>query len=309
MFSRRPSRSCAASSAFHRTSTRRSGTVSPATPTSANRHGGSGTQIWFDPVNDSTEDFTQMYWRAEREYKNGEWGSWVITRIKGEKGDDAEFYQLEVSSQTVKRDGNTMTPGTVVWKLIHIQGDTREEVSALPTGWYMKRTRSGTGGTATGSAFTTIPYSIVTGTLFGWNGDYNNARVDLYDENDHIISSADVSLVKDGDDGINGNYFEYRYAVNGSPTSYPSISRSSRTPSGWSKSPSSPSALQYLWMTVAEINGETDALVDQWSEPVRHTPLDGISMGENLVDNSEEAEVFAVVECGLTQDSTPPQKF
>lgn len=173
----------------------------------------------------------------------------------------------------------------------------------------MKRTRSGTGGTATGSAFTTIPYSIVTGTLFGWNGDYNNARVDLYDENDHIISSADVSLVKDGDDGINGNYFEYRYAVNGSPTSYPSISRSSRTPSGWSKSPSSPSALQYLWMTVAEINGETDALVDQWSEPVRHTPLDGISMGENLVDNSEEAEVFAVVECGLTQDSTLPQKF
>ena len=283
--------------------------ATPATPTSANRHGGSGTQIWFDPVNDSTEDFTQMYWRAEREYKNGEWGSWVITRIKGEKGDDAEFYQLEVSSQTVKRDGNTMTPGTVVWKLIHIQGDTREEVSALPTGWYMKRTRSGTGGTATGSAFTTIPYSIVTGTLFGWNGDYNNARVDLYDENDHIISSADVSLVKDGDDGINGNYFEYRYAVNGSPTSYPSISRSSRTPSGWSKSPSSPSALQYLWMTVAEINGETDALVDQWSEPVRHTPLDGISMGENLVDNSEEAEVFAVVECGLTQDSTLPQKF
>ena len=38
----------------------------PADPTTANRHGGSGTQIWFDPILDSTEDFTAMYWMAIR---------------------------------------------------------------------------------------------------------------------------------------------------------------------------------------------------------------------------------------------------
>lgn len=63
--------------------------AAPATPTTANRHGGSGTQIWFDPTLDTSEDFTKMVWRAERRCENGVWGSWTILRIKGEKGDEA----------------------------------------------------------------------------------------------------------------------------------------------------------------------------------------------------------------------------
>lgn len=58
----------------------------PATPTDANRHGGSGTQIWFDPVLDSSEDFTEMYWMAIREKHNSTSGAWTIVRIKGERG-------------------------------------------------------------------------------------------------------------------------------------------------------------------------------------------------------------------------------
>lgn len=61
--------------------------ATPAAPTDANRHGGSGTQIWFDPALDTTQDYTKMYWRAERECVNGVWGSWTIVRMKGEKGD------------------------------------------------------------------------------------------------------------------------------------------------------------------------------------------------------------------------------
>ena len=57
----------------------------PADPTTANRHGGSGTQVWFDPDLDTTEDFTQMYWMAMREKRNGQYvGSWTVLRIKGE---------------------------------------------------------------------------------------------------------------------------------------------------------------------------------------------------------------------------------
>ena len=62
------------------------GDVTPATPTDANRHGGSGTQIWFDPALDTSEDYTQMAWMAQRECKNGVWGDWTILRIKGEEG-------------------------------------------------------------------------------------------------------------------------------------------------------------------------------------------------------------------------------
>lgn len=59
--------------------------ATPATPNDSNRHG-SDAQIWFDPTKDASQDFTQMYWRAERECINGEWGDWVIVRIKGEQG-------------------------------------------------------------------------------------------------------------------------------------------------------------------------------------------------------------------------------
>ena len=74
-----------------------SGGSQPAPPDDNNRHGGSSTQIWFDPILDKYEqytdeqhntprDFNQMVWRAEREINNGTPSAWVITRIKGEGG-------------------------------------------------------------------------------------------------------------------------------------------------------------------------------------------------------------------------------
>ena len=72
------------------------GDATPDVPSADNRHGGSGTQVWFDPVLDSAEDFTSMYWRAERECKNGVWGDdWTILRIKGEKGDNGDGVGIE----------------------------------------------------------------------------------------------------------------------------------------------------------------------------------------------------------------------
>ena len=159
--------------------------ATPATPTDANRHGGSGTQVWFDPVDDNSEDFTKMCWMAERFCENGKWSSWVIIRIKGEKGDS-------------------------------------------------------------------------------------------------------------------GNFYEYRYCVNGSPKTAPDIQRSKRNPSvgstTWSTDyPTSIALLQYLWMTVAQINGKTGELVTNWSIPIRQNPVDALQLGENLVNNSEEKETFNIL--------------
>ena len=84
----------------------------------------------------------------------------------------------------------------------------------------------------------------------------------------------------DGDPGNNGDYFEYRYAVNGSRSTPPSLSKTSRNPSGWSTTVPTVGTLQYLWFTVAKINGETNSLIQNWSTPVRQTPYDGVD-GKN----------------------------
>lgn len=80
----------------------------------------------------------------------------------------------------------------------------------------------------------------------------------------------------DGDPGNNGDYFEYRYAVNGSRSTPPSLSKTNRNPSGWSTTVPTVGNLQYLWFTVAKINGETNSLIQNWSTPARQTPYDGV---------------------------------
>ena len=66
----------------------------PAEPNGTNQHGGSGTQIWFDPKDDATEfaqhydEFNWMATRNKRVNSSGvpEWSPWTIILIKGEPG-------------------------------------------------------------------------------------------------------------------------------------------------------------------------------------------------------------------------------
>lgn len=80
----------------------------------------------------------------------------------------------------------------------------------------------------------------------------------------------------DGDDGKNGDFTEYRYAVNGSKTAAPTLAASDRAPSGWATAMPSVGSLKYLWLTTAKINGETNALISNWTTPIRVTPYDGV---------------------------------
>lgn len=83
-------------------------------------------------------------------------------------------------------------------------------------------------------------------------------------------------IVAEGTKGNKGDYFEYRYAVNSSRSTPPSLSKTSRNPSGWSTTVPTVGNLQYLWFTVAKINGETNSLIQNWSTPARQTPYDGV---------------------------------
>ncbi len=79
-----------------------------------------------------------------------------------------------------------------------------------------------------------------------------------------------------GDDGVNGDYTEYRYAVNGSKSTAPSLVPTDRVPSGWATVMPSVGTLKYLWLTTAKINGQTNALKENWTTPIRVTPYDGV---------------------------------
>lgn len=70
------------------------------------------------------------------------------------------------------------------------------------------------------------------------------------------------------------DYWEYRFAKNGSTSSSPSLVNTDAEPSGWSTVQPSVGTLEYLWMTVAKKSG-TGALLENWSTPVRVTPYDG----------------------------------
>lgn len=81
-----------------------------------------------------------------------------------------------------------------------------------------------------------------------------------------------------GEDGTNGtpgskgNYIGMRFRVAAEKPDTPT----GQTPSGWSDAPPQGNP---LWMVKAEFNGQTNALVGTWSEPVR---IDGEGIGVNL---------------------------
>lgn len=81
---------------------------------------------------------------------------------------------------------------------------------------------------------------------------------------------------ENGTDGKNGDYTEYRYAVNGKKSQAPTLNATDRAPSGWDTAMSNVGSLQYLWLTTAKINGQTNALLSDWTTPVRVTPYDGV---------------------------------
>lgn len=235
---------------------------------------------WHDPSENGI-DFTAMLWRAEREKKNGEWGSWTVVRIKGEKGDDAEFIRLDVNTRTVRKNvsssATSYAPDTAEWQAVKVKGGGEEKLTSLPTGYYMILTRTTDGGTSTNtSRITNGKWSIVTGSLF--SGSYTYAVMRLYDNNDEVIATADISLASDGTKGADAPYYKYKYQWSGSRTAYPTPFDATALNAGsdnWKDTqPAKPGTLYYLWHTIAKVSADGKTLLENWSTPVRTTPVE-----------------------------------
>ena len=83
-----------------------------------------------------------------------------------------------------------------------------------------------------------------------------------------VIGTWSTPVQVTGEDGVDGNYTDFKYAVNSSLTVAPTINRTVRNPPGWTDVPPSVGDDQYLWLTQAVINPD-NTLSDQWSVPVR----------------------------------------
>lgn len=95
-----------------------------------------------------------------------------------------------------------------------------------------------------------------------------------------------------GSPGSNGDWYEVRYAVNGSVSTPPVLNTGSRNPPGWTTSippEYDPNSIMYVWKTMALIDGNnSSALKGTWSSPVRDNGARGAdgTNGTNGVDGS-----------------------
>lgn len=215
---------------------------------------------------------------------------WIIVAQRGVGISNTDvLYAISSSNTTAPTSGwQTTAPawkdGYYIWsktKVVYTDGDIVYTDAACITG--------GKGETGNGISSIIEQYYLSSSATSLLNGSWSNSRptwkngwyiwtrsVINYTNGNSITTEA-ICVTGEkgetGDDGINGDYFEYRYAVNGSRSTPPSLSKTSRNPSGWSTTVPTVGNLQYLWFTVAKINGETNS---NWSTPARQTPYDGV---------------------------------
>lgn len=218
---------------------------------------------------------------------------WIIVAQRGVGISNTDVLYAISSSNTIAPTSGWQTTapawkdGYYIWsktKVVYTDGDIVYTDAACITG--------GKGETGNGISSIIEQYYLSSSATSLLNGSWSNSRptwkngwyiwtrsVINYTNGNSITTEA-ICVTGEkgetGDDGINGDYFEYRYAVNGSRSTPPSLSKTSPNPSGWSTTVPTVGNLQYLWFTVAKINGETNLLIQNWSTPARQTPYDGV---------------------------------
>ena len=97
------------------------------------------------------------------------------------------------------------------------------------------------------------------GDYIGQYTDFNKKDSDKPD--DYTWSRIKGESGSSGTDATAGEYYEYRYAKNGSTSTPPSLNVSATNPDGWSKVMPNPGALEYVWCTMAKKSGIADRTV------------------------------------------------
>lgn len=217
------------------------------------------------------------------EEERGWQGPYLITGVPGLDGNNFN-YQVEAFKQSQTQpekptsndpynpgDGWVLTPDMstgIWWKCIAlVQGETG---TVIEWGAVVKVTGQGVIIKGTLDSTDDLPTSgneigdgwVIDGFLWVWNGsDWVN-----------------VGKVQ----GMDGNYYEYRFARNNSWSSAPSLDQDTRYPSGWSSSAPALSDGKVLWATFAYINGSDNTMIEDWCDPYYMTGMTGDNGGSGV---------------------------
>lgn len=217
------------------------------------------------------------------EEERGWQGPYLITGVPGLDGNNFN-YQVEAFKQSQTQpekptsndpynpgDGWVLTPDMstgIWWKSVAlVQGETG---SVIEWGAVVKVTGQGVVIKGTLDSTDDLPTSgneigdgwVIDGFLWVWNGsDWVN-----------------VGKVQ----GMDGNYYEYRFARNNSWSSAPSLDQDTRYPSGWSSSAPALSNGKVLWATFAYINGSDNTMIEDWCDPYYMTGMTGDNGGSGV---------------------------
>lgn len=217
------------------------------------------------------------------EDERGWQGPYLITGVPGLDGNNFN-YQVEAFKQSQTQpdkptsndpynpgNGWVLTPNMstgIWWKCIAlVQGETG---TVIEWGAVVKVTGHGVIIKGTLDSTDDLPTSgneigdgwVIDGFLWVWNGsDWVN-----------------VGKVQ----GMDGNYYEYRFARNNSWSSAPSLDQDTRYPSGWSSSAPALSDGKVLWATFAYINGSDNTMIEDWCDPYYMTGMTGDNGGSGV---------------------------